>query len=119
MTDHEEPAETASRRQRATALALAGADYTQIAGSLGYPTPEACRDDVAAELMARARAADTVALEVARLDRLQTGLWKAATGGDVRAAALVRSIIADRLALTRPAQTALPHLYEPGCEPAA
>ncbi len=116
-TPTDEPAEDAQRRTQATTMRLAGAEYAQIARALRYPDTETCRADVAHALEQRVRELEDVNVEVARLNRLQTGLWTAASNGDTKAAQLVLTIINRRLELTRPASRPLRHSYEPGCDP--
>ena len=97
--------ETAARRLRNIELRKAGASWDEIAKQLGYADKgAACKDYQRARTLRAKKLDEAVdelrALEVERLDRLQLGLWKAAIGGDVKAAAEVRRIVMDRARLT-------------------
>jgi hypothetical protein len=79
---------TAERAQRALELHLAGATYDQIATALGFANRGGAYKAVQAELAARPaadRRAEVVAVELARMDALMTGVWPKARRGDVAA----------------------------------
>ncbi len=91
-------AATADRRNRAIKLRLAGAEWQAIADQLGYADKgAACKDVTRAlerHLVAQRTSAETLRnLELDRLDRLQLGLWTAATGGDHKTADTVLRIM--------------------------
>jgi hypothetical protein len=94
-------AATAERRSRAVRLRIAGMDWEAIADQLGYASRGAACTDVT-RAMERHVAAEKAEVEVLRqqeldrLNRLQAGLWTAATGGDAQSAEVVRKIIMDR-----------------------
>lgn len=97
--------ETAARRLRNIELRKAGASWDEIAKQLGYADKAAACKDYQRARAARAKKLDEAvdelkAMEIERLDRLQLGLWKAATSGDVKAAGEVRRIVMDRARLT-------------------
>ncbi len=82
-------AATAERRAKAVALRLAGVDYDTIADRLGYYNRGAAYNDITRALEANVaeqqRGADILRQEeLARLDRLQAGVWQAAVSGDTR-----------------------------------
>jgi hypothetical protein len=66
-------------------LRKAGATYEVIAAELGYADPKSAKKAVEAGLEHTARdvADDLRPLELARLDRMQMGLWEGAINGDV------------------------------------
>ena len=88
-------------------MARAGSTYAEIAKELGY-----CNSGGAWKLVNRALKASEVedvedhrALELARLDRLQSALWDEALAGDLRAVREVLKIVQARtrlLGLERP-----------------
>jgi hypothetical protein len=95
---------TAKRRTDAIALRLAGADYETIAERLGYSSRGAAYTDITRALEARlAEQRQEVDLlrqeELARLNRLQMGVWTAAVGGDPRSAEVALKIIDRRCKL--------------------
>lgn len=95
---------TAQRRADAIALKLAGADWAAIARQLGYSGAAAACKDVTRALEAATREQREQAemlrqVELARLDRIQVGLWTAAAAGDPRAAEVVLKVIAQRIKL--------------------
>ncbi len=104
VTSEPTAAQLAKARRRdaqAVELALAGASYDAIAAELGYADRSGAWRAVRRALD-RHEAADVVALreqEVARLDRLQRGLWSKAVRGDVQAAAVVLRLIDRRCRL--------------------
>src|SRR5215218_6341848 len=83
-------------------LLLAGWDRDEIGRRIGYASP-ARMSTVLDSAMRRRGIVDTldqgVALQLARLDRLQASWWDAALGGDIAAAALVERIIEHRSVL--------------------
>lgn len=91
-------AATADRRNRAIKLRLAGAEWQAIADQLGYADKgAACKDVTRAldrHLVAQRVSSETLRnLELDRLDRLQLGLWTAATAGDHKTADTVLRIM--------------------------
>jgi hypothetical protein len=97
-------AKTAQRRSQAIALKLAGAEWQQIADTLGYADRGAACKDVTRALEAaiaegRAGAEILRETELLRLDRLQRGHWSQAVGGDPRAADTVLKVIDRRCRL--------------------
>jgi hypothetical protein len=97
-------AKTAQRRSKAIAMRLAGADWDTIAARLDYASKgAACTDVTRAMEKAAAEAtrdADVLRhIELARLDRLQVGLWTRALGGDEGTVAAVLAIIDRRVKL--------------------
>src|SRR5690349_20330561 len=95
-------ARTAERRSKAIALKLAGAEWDQIATSLGYADRgAACKDDTRAleAYVAEGRAGAEVLreTELLRLDRIQRGLWPQAVAGDTKAADTVLRVIDRRM----------------------
>lgn len=98
-------AATAARRDAAIKLRLAGAGWQSIADQLGYHDRSAACTDVRrameANLARQHESADVRrAAELDRLDRLQLGLWKAATSGSTKAADTVLRIITLRAKLS-------------------
>jgi len=94
--DKAKQAEVATRRAQAVQLRLAGATLDEIGKALKYDgrTPESIRANVSKDLtraLAKARgevtaaAAELIEVELQRLDRVQRGLWTAATQGDTKA----------------------------------
>lgn len=97
-------AATAQRRTQAIQLRLAGAEWQQIADTLGYADRAAANKDVtrALETAAREQRASADVLretELQRLDRMQRGLWAAAISGDVRAVEAVLRVMDRRMKL--------------------
>lgn len=97
-------ARTAQRRTQAIALKLAGAEWQQIADTLGYADRGAACKDVTRALetyVAEGRAGAEVLreTELLRLDRIQRGLWPQAVAGDTRAADTVLKVIDRRMRL--------------------
>lgn len=95
---------TAERRTKAIQLRLAGADWTQIADTLGYADRAAACKDVTRALESHIAAQNSTAevlreTELQRLDRLQRGLWPAAVAGDTRSADTVLRVIDRRMKL--------------------
>ncbi len=91
-------AATAERRNKAIKLRLAGAEWQAIADQLGYADKAAaCKDVTRAlerHLVAQRTSAETLRnLELDRLDRIQLGLWTAATSGDHKTADTVLRIM--------------------------
>jgi hypothetical protein len=85
-------------------MRIAGFTWDQIARQLGYADKSAaCRDVGRALERNQAELKQTTdelrALEAARLDRLQVGLWPAAAQGEVKSAGVVLQIIAQRIKL--------------------
>ncbi|MGK5171831.1 hypothetical protein [Geodermatophilus sp. CPCC 205761] len=79
---------TAERAAQALELHLAGAGYDRIAAVLGYANRGGAYKAVQAALAARPAApehSEVIAVELARLDALLTGLWPKARRGDVQA----------------------------------
>lgn len=74
--------QAAERQRQALEHRKAGATYEQIAQQLGYANPSAAQKAILSALHKTLRepAEDVRALEVARLDRLLLGQWKAAIG---------------------------------------
>lgn len=100
----------AERRAKGAALRLAGLSYDEIAKKLGYSGAVAAYRDVKRAFAAStaepaeptpAGAAEQVALELLRLDRLQVAAWAAAVQGDLRAIDTVTRIIGTRARLLR------------------
>jgi hypothetical protein len=76
------------RAARALELHLAGAGYDRIAAALGYANAGGAWKAVQRALAARPAVdghAEVVAVELARMDALMTGLWPKARRGDVAA----------------------------------
>lgn len=97
-------ARTAQRRNQAIQLRLAGAEWQQIADTLGYSDRAAANKDVTRALDAAVREQDASAevlreTELQRLDRLQRGLWTAAIAGDPRAVETVLRVMDRRMKL--------------------
>lgn len=97
-------AKTAQRRTQAIALKLAGAEWQQIADTLGYSDKAAACKDVTRALetyVAEGRQGAEVLreTELLRLDRLQRGMWPQAVAGDTRAADTVLKVIDRRMRL--------------------
>ena len=90
-----------ARAVRAVELAAAGKTYAAIADVLGYADRGTVHRIVRKELEARsAESVDLLrAVEVARLDALQRGLWDAAMAGDPASCAAVVRIIDQRVRL--------------------
>ena len=83
-------------------LLLAGWDREEIGRRIGYASPARMSTVIDAAMRKRGvvDALDQgVALQLARLDRLQASWWDAAMAGDIAAAALVERIIEHRSAL--------------------
>ncbi len=94
----------AQRRTQAIQLRLAGAEWQQIADTLGYSDKAAANKDVtrALEIAAKEQRASAEVLretELQRLDRMQRGLWTAAIGGDVRSVEAVLRVMDRRMKL--------------------
>lgn len=103
-------AQTAQRRARAVAMRIAGVRLDDIVGQLGYSSRAAASKDISRALAAsldqqKVTADELRALELARLDRLQAGLWPQAAGGDWRCAETVLKVIDRRVDLLRLKQT--------------
>jgi len=102
---------TATRRQQAVALRMSGATYQAIGDSLGI-TKKAAWVHVQrglAEIQGQVREQAEMfrEQELLRLDRMQVGLWTAATSGNVKAVLAVLRIIERRsrlLGLDAPAR---------------
>lgn len=97
-------AKTAQRRSKAIAMRLGGADWDTIAARLDYASRgAACTDVTRAMEKAAAEAtrdADVLRhIELARLDRLQVGLWTRALAGDEGTVGTVLGIIDRRVKL--------------------
>lgn len=97
-------AKTAQRRSQAIALKLAGAEWQQIADTLGYADRGAACKDVTRALetyVAEGQAGAEVLreTELLRLDRIQRGHWSQAVGGDSRSADTVLKVIDRRCRL--------------------
>lgn len=93
---------TPERAAQALELHLAGATYDKIAAALGFANRGGAYKAVQAALAARKSIdgrAEVVAVEVARLDAMLTGLWPQARRGDVAAVDRVLKIGERRLAL--------------------
>lgn len=94
-------AATAERRNKAIELRRAGVEWQRIAETLGYSSKAAACKDVT-RARDRAQAAVRVSVEhlrqeeIERLDRIQVGLWPAATKGDPKAADTVIRVIRER-----------------------
>src|SRR5436309_14392836 len=90
-------AATAQRRAQAIQLRMAGMIYEDIAARLGYSSRQAAARDIQRALdIARgeqhAAAAHCIALDLMRLDRLQTAAWPEALRGDPTMTATVLKI---------------------------
>lgn len=99
-------AATAERRRQAVALRMAGVRLDDIVERLGYSGRAAASKDISRALEASTReqhmaAKEHRALELARLDRLQQGLWGAAIAGDPKSAEVVIKITDRRIRLLR------------------
>jgi hypothetical protein len=101
--------EARERRRRAVELRLAGASYAQIAERLDYADASGPFRAVARSLSLGEGTADQLReLELARLDRLQEGVWPKAVAGRLQAVDAVLAIMRRRsrlLGLGRPAGT--------------
>jgi hypothetical protein len=83
-------------------LLLAGWDREEIGRRIGYASPARVSTVVDAAMRHRGLSdaiGQTRALQLARLDRLQTRWWNAALEGDLAAATLVQRIIEHRTVL--------------------
>ena len=104
--DLESPAESERVRQ-AYQMKLAGKSLSEIADELRYSSigdvvqAIRWRLDVDVSSMTSEERQSILALEIARLDALQEGLWLSATLGDPRSVAMVLQIIAMRSKLLR------------------
>ena len=90
------------REQLVWDLLVEGWDREQIARRIGFASPARVSTVVEAALRRRGLTGgldQRIALQIARLDRLQARWWEAAMGGDLAAAALVERIIEHRTAL--------------------
>lgn len=90
----------ADRSRQALELRMAGATYSRIASALGI-TKGAAHKAVARAMEAVRAESDEVAeayrdLELARLDRMQMGLWNQARSGDLAAVDRVLRIMERR-----------------------
>lgn len=97
-------AATAERRGKAVAMRLAGLDFETIATRLGYADRAAAHKDITrameTSIAEMSRNADVLRQEeLARLDRLQAGVWTAAAAGDPKAVSTVLQIIDRRCRL--------------------
>lgn len=97
-------AEIAARRAKAVSLRLAGASLDVIMETLEYSSRAAVSKDISRAMDAalkeqHAKAEELRALEIARLDRLQRGLWPAALAGDVKSTEAVLKLIVQRCKL--------------------
>jgi hypothetical protein len=90
----------AARRREVWDLRLAGASFRQIGARFGVSAPQIHRDcrDVLARVVEETKqgAAEWVAMECARLDRLLMGVWKGAINGDVPSAVAALRICESR-----------------------
>jgi hypothetical protein len=87
------------REQLVWDLLVAGWDREEIARRIGYASPARMSAVVEAAMRHRGLAdamEQKLALQLARLDRLQSRWWDAALDGDVAAATLVERIIEHR-----------------------
>lgn len=103
-TSRAQRATTAARRSKAVQMRLAGAQWQHIADTLGYSGRAAACKDVTRALKAsldeQSRNAELLRhTELLRLDRLQTGLWTQAAGGDRQAVETVLKVIDRRVDL--------------------
>lgn len=94
-------AATAERRAKNIALRLAGAEWDDIARTLGYADKAAAYKDFqrAMEASIAEQTHNATVLreeELRRLNRLQRGLWPAASAGDTEAARVVLGISKER-----------------------
>jgi hypothetical protein len=99
-------AATAERRSRNVQLRMAGVEWEAIAVSLGYASRgAACKDftrAMGARIAEQHESAEVLReTELLRLDRMQRGLWPAASAGDTRSADTVLRIIDKRMQLLR------------------
>ncbi len=89
------------RNAQAISMALAGASYDDIAQALGYANRSGAWKAVNSAL--RARTAEGVddyrALEMSRLDALQSSLWADAMSGNVAAVQACLKIVGTRIKL--------------------
>ena len=91
----------AYRGARALELSLAGVDQSQIARELGYRSSGAVSKALWRTINRRAAAGvdEYRALELERLDALQSAHWGKALDGDTKAAEVVLSVIDKRIKL--------------------
>lgn len=96
--------EVAARRAKAVQMRITGASLEEIADTLNYggSTVESRRASVCKDLKRAFEAAkdeektsveEWINLELARLDRIQQGLWPAAIDGDTKASAAVLQVM--------------------------
>ena len=94
---------TATRRQQAVALRMSGATYQAIGDALGISKMNAWNHVQAALTETRKQTDELTDLlreqELVRLDRMQVGLWTAATHGNVQAVVAVLRIMERRARL--------------------
>lgn len=95
---------TAERRSKAIALRLAGADYEAIATRLGYASRGAAYTDIDRAMQSAVAEQEQEAavlrqVELARLDRLQAGIWTTALAGNLKAVDTTIKIIDRRCKL--------------------
>lgn len=109
--------EKQARAIKATAMRLAGARYDDIAQALGYNSRQAVHDAV--QRMLRDLPAENPEhiknMEMARLDRLQQGLWPLALNGNQGAIDRILRIMERRaklLGIDAPTQTQVAQISE-------
>lgn len=100
----------AVRRRRAFELIAQGRTYRQVAAELGYSNPGTVHK-IVAKAMSEYEIEDVefrLAVEIARLNRLQLSLWPKAEAGDVTAVKAIRDIILTRVKLLKLDETDAP-----------
>jgi hypothetical protein len=84
----------AERRRDALNLRAAGANFRQIAESLGISVAQAYNDVSSAMAeVTRPAAEEALALDLERLDAMQMSLWPAVRSGDIQAVTAVTRIV--------------------------
>jgi hypothetical protein len=84
----------AERRRDALNLRAAGANFRQIAASLGISVAQAYNDVSSAMAeVTRPAAEEALALDLERLDAMQMSLWPAVRSGDIQAVNAVTRIV--------------------------
>jgi hypothetical protein len=104
------------REQLVWDLLVAGFDREEIAKRIGYASPARMSTVIDAAMRHRGLAdavEQKLALQIARLDQLQSRWWDAALSGNIEAATLVQRIIEHRSALLGLASDPLSAQEEP------
>jgi len=102
MSSEIEPFDDTSKAREAYAMHLAGADWSQVAESLGYSSADSARITVrkilqrAALQLSDEALEDMLGTELERLNALQVSVWPMAMAGDSKSIETVLKIMSTR-----------------------